>query len=334
MSIPAAVCAAYELDDEAPTAISVGWINRTFVAKRGGAPLVVQALHPIFRGEVNLDIEAITARLAARGLETPRLVRTAGGAPWIEADGVWRALTYVEGETHASLTPTQAREAAALVGRFHRALEGFEHTFHFSRPGAHDTPKHLAKLRGLLDAAPDHEDAPLARAVLDAAASLPTLPPLPTRIVHGDLKATNLRFDGDRARCLLDLDTLAHGSLAVELGDALRSWCNASNEADPEARFDPTIFAAALEGWAPVVRDLVTEAERRSLVGGVETITLELASRFAADLFEDRYFGWDEARFDSRRAHNRARTHAHLSLARSLRAQRDALEARVERAFR
>ena len=224
--------------------------------------------------------------------------------------------------------------AAALVGRFHRALEGFEHTFHFSRPGAHDTPKHLAKLRGLLDAAPDHGDAQLARAVLDAAASLPTLPSLPTRIVHGDLKATNLRFDGDRARCLLDLDTLAHGTLAVELGDALRSWCNATNEADPEARFDPTIFAAALEGWAPVVRDLVTEAERRSLVGGVETITLELASRFAADLFEDRYFGWDEARFDSRRAHNRARTHAHLSLARSLRAQRDALEAKVERAFR
>lgn len=334
MSIPAAVCAAYELDDEAPTPISVGWINRTFVAQRGGRPLVVQQLHPVFRGEVNLDIEAITAQLAAQGLETPRLVRTEGGDAWIEAGGVWRALTYVEGETHASLTPALAREAAALVGRFHRALEGFDHAFHFSRPGAHDTPAHLAKLRGLLAAAPTHEDAPLARAVLDAAASLPTLPALPTRIVHGDLKATNLRFDGGRARCLLDLDTLAHGTLAVELGDALRSWCNATNEADPEASFDPEIFAAALEGWAPVVRDLVTDDERASIVGGVETITIELASRFAADLFEDRYFGWDETRFDSRRAHNRARTRAHLSLAGSLRAQRDTLDEIVARAFR
>lgn len=333
MPIPHAVRAAYALDDEAPRPISVGWINRTFVARRRGEPVVVQELHPVFGGAVNLDIEAITARLAERGLETPRLIRTTDGEPWIEADGIWRALSYVEGETHASLTPAQAREAAALVGRFHRALDGFEHDFHFSRPGAHDTPRHLAKLRGLLEGHADHEDAPLARAVLEVAEALPEIPPLPTRIVHGDLKATNIRFDGDRARCLLDLDTLAHGTLAVELGDALRSWGNATNEADPEARFDPAIFEAALEGWAPAVRDLVTAEERASIVAGVETISVELASRFAADLFEDRYFGWDQSRFASRRDHNRARTRAHLSLFASIRAQRDALEAQVVRAF-
>ena len=36
--------------------------------------------------------------------------------------------------------------------------------------------------------------------------------------------------DADRALCLIDLDTLAHMPVALELGDALRSWCNPATE--------------------------------------------------------------------------------------------------------
>ena len=335
--IPHAVRAAIALDPAPPRQISVGWINRTFVVERDGTPFVLQRLHPVFGAEVNLDIDAITRHLEARGLTTPRLAHTEDGDLWVEADGVWRMMTHLEGRTLAALDPSLAKAAAALAARFHRALDDLDHTFAFTRPGAHDTQKHLGKLRALREAGHprDEEIRPLADAVLDAAGALPTVGPLPQRIVHGDLKATNVLFapDRDDALALVDLDTLAHGTIATELGDALRSWCNRTSECDPTATFDASIFAAAMEGYAAGARELLTDEERAAIVPGTETICVELASRFAADLYEDAYFGWDTEKFGSRFEHNQARVRAQLSLARSVRQQRAALDAVVAEAF-
>ena len=50
--------------------------------------------------------------------------------------------------------------------------------------------------------------------------------------MHGDPKISNLMFarDSDRGLCLIDLDTLGPMPIALELGDALRSWCNPAAE--------------------------------------------------------------------------------------------------------
>lgn len=337
-AIPREVREAYGLDEGAEP-VSVGWINRTFVARRGGERLIVQRLHPVFAGEVNLDIDAITTHLARAGLSTPRLVRAEDGRAFVEADGVWRALTYVEGRTVSAFDAAHARAAAGLVARFHAALAGLEHEFAFTRPGAHDTPAHLAKLERLRDAGRAHPRAaeiePVAAAILERGRALPDLGRLPARIVHGDLKATNFLFaeDGPRAIALVDLDTLAHGAVAVELGDALRSWCNPTDESDPGARFDVEVFRAAVEGYAEAVPSLLSREEALAIVPGVETIALELASRFAADVYEDRYFGFDAARFATRADHNLARARAQLSLAESVAAQRERLSELSRRAF-
>ena len=59
---------------------------------------------------------------------------------------------------------------------------------------------------------------------------------------------------------------------------------------------------------------------------GAETVSLELAARFAVDVFRDEYFGWDASRFASRRAHNLVRARGQLALSRAVRAARaDAL---------
>lgn len=333
--IPEAVRTAFALGDAHAHAVTVGWINRTFTVERSGTRLIVQRLHPAFAGEVNLDIDAITRHLEAKGLTTPRLVRTEDGRAWVEHEGVWRALTFVEGRTLSALDPAHARAAAMLVARFHRAVAGLTHTFHFTRPGAHDTPAHLAKLEALLTERVDSRVAPLAQRILERGRALPDLTHLPSRIVHGDPKATNVLFalGGPSATALCDLDTLAHGTLAVELGDALRSWCNATDESDAHATFDVARFEAAMEGYAEGAAGEVSDAEIEAIVPGAETIALELASRFAADVIENRYFGWDARRFPSRIEHNLARTHAQLGLADSIRRQRGALEAIARRAF-
>lgn len=327
--IPEAVIEAYGLAGARLEPIATGWINRTFAVTRGGERFVLQRLHPVFGGEVNRDIDAITRHLEGTDVLTPRIVPTRDGALWVDADRPWRMLTHVGGVTLDTLgTPGRARSAGALAGRFHRALAGVEHAFAFTRAGAHDTPAHLAKLARVRDEIPLEDAsviAPLADAILDY--PLPRIGALPTRIIHGDLKATNLRFDGEIAIAVLDLDTLAHGAVAVDVGDALRSWCNLAGEADGGARFDAATFEAAMTGYAEATRGWITEAEVRAIVPWTETIALELAARFAADVYEDAYFGFDARRFPTRRAHNLARTHAQLALARSIRAQRSALDA-------
>jgi Ser/Thr protein kinase RdoA (MazF antagonist) len=202
----------------------------------------------------------------------------------------------------------------------------------------HDTARHLERLtwclrhaqqedRALLS--PEELDASeLAHDILAAAAALPAMPELPRRHVHGDLKISNLLFRREplRALALVDLDTLGKGTLAFELGDAMRSWCNPAGEDASSIRFELPIFAAAIGGFRSVATSLATADELASIVVGIETVCLELAARFCVDVFDNNYFGWDATRFASRRAHNLIRARGQLALGLSVRAARsDAL---------
>lgn len=337
-AIPSPVLSAFGAESAEIERIPVGLINRTYRVRTPSRDLVVQKLHPIFGPEVNRDIDAITKHLQAHGMVTPRVVPTATGALWVEHEGeVWRALTFLEGRTLDSISSPQiAREAGALVGRFHRATASLVHRFEFGRSGVHDTPHHLTKLRLALHGTDPHVSAtePVAQAILEHAERLETLPELPQRLIHGDLKFSNLLFDDELANgiALLDLDTMAQGILAHEMGDAFRSWCNPSGENIEASRFDPEIFAFAVSGWAHEIGP-ISKIEQDTLVLGTETIALELACRFAVDAVEDHYFGWDAQRFESRHAHNLTRARSQLSLANSIRTQRRALVAIVHQAF-
>lgn len=342
---PPDVLAAWGWKAAAVSAISIGLINRTYRVEIGARRFILQRLHPVFAPEVNLDIEAITSHLARRGVTTPRLVRTRRDEPWVldTESRPWRALTFVEGRCEPEIRrPSLARAAGAMAGRFTRATADLEHRFAFSRAGVHDTLRHLARLdaaRGARceDEGPETDAArALADEILAHARDLPHLGRLPLRIVHGDLKASNVLFahERDEAVCLVDLDTMAHGTIATEMGDALRSWTNPKGEDDLRGAVDLALFEAAVEGYLSEAGELLDADERASLPAGLETIALELASRFCLDVLEDRYFGWDASRHPSRRAHNLVRARSQLSLARSARDLRSELERLVTRAAR
>ncbi|MFH2009649.1 MAG: phosphotransferase [bacterium] len=326
------------LGDARVERISVGLINLTLRVQRGdGAAFVLQRLHPIFGPELHLDIEAVTARLQEEGLPTPRLVRTAAGALWVEEEGCWRLLTHLPGRTVERVAgPPMAREAGALLGRFHSAVAGLDHRFHFVRQ-AHGLPMHLARLREALAAHPGHrlydEVSPLAEALFALAAPLPAFEALPQRITHGDPKLSNVLFlpPDDRAHALVDLDTLGRLDLPTELGDAFRSWCNPAGEDRGPPELDRVLFEAALEGYAAAAGGLLTPQERELLVSGLLVICVELATRFAADALHESYFGWDRSRFPGRGEHNLHRARVQHELARSVLTQRSAAEALVRR---
>ncbi len=313
-----------------------GLINRSFWVRApdGRGVAVLQELNTrIFRPEVHEDIEAVTAHLAAKGLRTPRLLRTRAGALWhtTDAGGVWRCLSPVGDRTVAKLSdPADARSAGALVASFHRAVRDLSWSFRMVRPGAHDTPRHVRRLLDTVSARRDHrlwgEVSALAEELAVGWRGWRGPTGLPRRIIHGDLKISNVRFSGPEAVALVDLDTFALGTLDEELGDAFRSWCNPLAEDTRSAVFDLDLFAAAMEGYARGAgADGLTDAEWDSIVPGIERICLELASRFAQDALAEEYFGWNPA-FGGRGEHNLLRARGQASLAASVRAR--AAEAR------
>ena len=322
---------AWGLDGEPCEPLHGGLINRTFLVGSPDRAAVMQWVNPIFGPDVHYDIQAVTAHLAAAGLATPRLIPTVSGALWhVEPEGgCWRLLSRVAGETfHRVGGAGQAAAAGRLVARFHRAMEGFEYTYRHVRPGFHDTPLHMRLLEagwaGAVQAAP--EAASLAGRVLDAWERCRAGLPEGGALIHGhgDLKISNLLFDtAGEGICLVDLDTLGRMPLAVELGDALRSWCNPTGEDHADAAISPELYRAALAGYT-AIRPLSPE-EQEQVASGVEQIALELAARFCRDVWEDNYFGWDAARFPSRAAHNLHRARGQFSLAGSVRTMREAL---------
>jgi Ser/Thr protein kinase RdoA (MazF antagonist) len=361
MTVPADVLARWSRfhgADVRVRAFGSGLINKTFLVERAGSVppsavptgvvddgstrAIFQRLHPVFAGSVNEDIAAVTAHLAARGLLTTRVLPADDGALFVddpETQRPWRALSFVSGISMDKVRdPAMAREGAALVARFHRAMDGFAYEYRHVRAGVHDTKKHVAHLERAVREHTAHalfaQVEPIAHAILSAAAALPDFSALPLRHCHGDLKISNVLFDADgHALTLVDLDTLGLMPWPHEMGDALRSWVNPAGEDVTEASVDVDVFTAAVEGYASNARGFITPAESALLVDGLITICTELAARFLADALFESYFGWDERRYASRGAHNLVRARGQWSLAQSARSRRAELDAIVRRAF-
>ena len=329
------------LADARLSLLGSGLINRTWLVEAGASRFVMQQLNPVFPPVVNEDIRVVTGHLRAKGLIAPELLPAMDGSYWQEYEGhTWRLMTWVAGTSHERITAAaQAQEAGALLARFHRALDDLVYRFRNTRPGVHDTPRHLASLQLALDGHRTHPHyaavRPLADEILALAAALEPLPALPDRLVHGDPKINNILFDpvSDRALCLIDLDTLGRMPLPLELGDAFRSWCNPRGENDQSSAFSLEFFRAGVEGYASIAAGWITPEECKSIVPATLTIYVELAARFCADALNESYFGWDASRYPSRSAHNQLRAASQIAAARSLLDVRGAAEEVVRRVF-
>ena len=332
----------YGLGGAAVEPLGTGLINETYLVTAGKERFVLQCLNPVFDPAVNLDIDALTRHLEDCGMVTPRLIPSQSGrALWVtHEERHWRLASYVPGFCLDRLENTdQAHHAGRLLGRFHSQVLDFELDLHAERFGVHDTARHLESLAAALDECADHryydDIAPLAEAVLRRAASLPIMSGMPDRLVHGDPKISNLVFDPATGEgvCMIDLDTLAHMPVALELGDAMRSWCNPRGEDESSGHFRLDYFAAAMEGYAKEASARLEPGEWEAFVPAATTIMVELAARFTRDALRESYFGWNADKFPDRSTHNQMRARGQLSLCDSLLSQTRDAQAVVQRAF-
>jgi Ser/Thr protein kinase RdoA (MazF antagonist) len=342
MTVSSKVLECWDLQNAQAEPLGAGLINETYlVTDQQGERFVLQRLNPVFAPQVNLDIDKLTRHLELSGVATQRLVATRDGTMWAEVDArAWRMSTYVPGVCFDLLeTEAQAVAAGALLGRFHASVRDLEISLHTERLGVHDTQRHVQSLATALREHREHrfiaEIEALSQAIFAEADKLPELPGVPDRLVHGDPKISNLVFDETTGQgiCMIDLDTLTHMPLPLEMGDAFRSWCNPRGEDTERSQFHLDLFAAAIRGYAEATSDFVQEVEWRAFVTATRTITVELAARFATDALNESYFRWKPESFPDRSTHNQVRAAGQLELHRSLCEQFDAAEKIVADAF-
>ena len=334
------VLAAYAVAPAHIRLLESGLINRTYrVTAETGLEYILQAVNAMFPVAVNQDIDAVTRHLQQSGLVAPRLQRSRQDQVFHRHDGqVWRLFNYIPGRVHARLQqPAPAAAAGRLLGRVHSALARLDYTLRTRRPGVHDTPRHVRHLQNTLKQHHNHAGyatlKPLAEAILAHLAQCPPLPAVANRMVHGDPKISNFIFSAEReeAICMVDFDTLNRMPVYLELGDALRSWCNPSGEDTVDGAFSMAHCRAALEGYACHAGTLLTRAEWRAIPAATLTIYLELAARFCADALNEDYFSWDPQRFGSQREHSEVRARGQFNAACSLLEHYDELTDTVEK---
>lgn len=300
-----------------------GCINVTFFVDTPSGEYVLQQLHSVVRPETCEDAYAITVYVRAHGFPCPQFLMTKEEKPWYRAEdgSLWRVMTRLHGETREIVrSPDEAHLAAKLLGKFHVALVYCSHVCRGAIPHFHDTPYIFEHFSQVIAA---HEGSELLANVAGEVAYLMErvprefLPPtLPRRIVHGDPGIVNFLFQGSIPIALIDFDTCMNHTPLVDIGDALRSWCNAVGEDEEEAVFDNEIYGATVDGY--LTSASLSLEERALIPQAFRLITIEQAVRFLNDYFEDSYFGWSPERFVSRRAHNLVRTHGQLSLYRQI----------------
>jgi len=334
-----------------------GHINDTFaVTCRTASGQARRYLLQRINGRIFRDIPALMdniarvtrharARLPAGGGERAlTLIPDREGAAFArdETGAAWRCYDFIEGARTYDLLerPEQAREGAAAFGRFQGLLADLPAPrLHETIPAFHHTRRRFETFVEMLRRDPAGRAASAREEIAFAAARESTVDrllqqhargELPERITHNDTKLNNVMLDDatGRAVCVIDLDTVMPGLALYDFGDLVRSATNAAPEdgtdlAQVTAR--PEIFTALAEGYLSTARDFLCPAEIAELAFSGRLITFEIGLRFLTDFLEgDVYFK------TKRPGHNLDRARNQFALVRSLEAQQDAFQRRVD----
>ncbi len=281
------------------TRITDGSINTTYEVKTDNDEVfILQKMSSLFKPSVMDNLAVIAPYVRAAHVLIPEGLKTTEGELYIvEKDGSWyRALSYIKGETiHKGIGTQRAHSAGRLTGSFHCALASCETQLVEAIKHYHDSNYYFEKMHRTIKENSDEMKrdtlAPIVAEIERKRVSLSSkINSLPTRIIHADLKVSNIRFsEAGEAVALIDMDTVMRANIVIEMGDALRSWCGTAGEDDSEQVFDVDICKAAIAGYIETA-ERITQEEISLIPEGIRLLTLELASRFVTDAFEEDYF--------------------------------------------
>ena len=118
---------------------------------------------------------------------------------------------------------------------------------------------------------------------------------IPVRVVHHDTKINNVLFDsGNKALCVIDLDTVMPGHVHDDFGDSIRTFTNTGEEDDADltkVSMNIHFFEAYAGGFLETAGAMLNKAEKEHLALSARVMTYMQTLRFLADYLNgDTYY--------------------------------------------
>jgi Ser/Thr protein kinase RdoA (MazF antagonist) len=302
-----------------------GHINRTYVGTWDVSGVRKRYIHQVLNHRIFGDIpgltrnlEIVTERLRRAfaqgegnsGETTLAVIRTHGGEGFVldEKGEYWRTFEFIEHTVSYDVCPSPevAGEAAAVLGRFQRILSdvsaatlvetipdfhnGIKRFEAFERAVAQDELGRVIKASEEISFARERTD--VGGLLISALQS----GEIPSRVTHNDMKLNNVLFDmtGERAVCLLDLDTCMAGTPLFDFGDLVRNTavpCDEDERDLSKVHIDFVLYQAICDGYMKEFGERLTSRERDLLHVAPRVLALILGVRFLTDFLQgDTYF--------------------------------------------
>ena len=323
-----------------------GHINLTLLVTTDERRYIMQKMNTnVFPDTEGLmaNICGVTEYLGKLGVETLCVIPTKDGASYLcDESGKYRVYDFIENTvTYQKVTDKEVfKNSGAAFGEFQNHLAGFDAsglTEVIKR--FHDTPNRFANFKAALEAdafdrAKDCK--PEIDFVLSHAHTYSTVMDgladgsIPLRVTHNDTKLNNILMDAEtnKARAVIDLDTIMPGSMLFDFGDSIRFGASTAAEDEKDlskVHFDIELFRAYAEGYCGAVRESITAREAELLPYGAYLLTVECGMRFLTDyLSGDTYFA---TKYEG---HNLVRCRTQLKLAGEIEQSFDAMGAIVK----
>ncbi len=245
-----------------------------------------------------------------RRWETPRVMLTHDHQDhYVDYSGsFWRALSFVENSrSHDTIQSSDhAEEIGYALGTFHNLISDLPpEKLTDTLKGFHITPMYLQQYDRALSETTVKRSSEVdycIEFIRDRQAWAHVLEnakrsgKLALRLMHGDPKINNILIDAttEKAVSVIDLDTVKPGLIHYDIGDCLRSGCNAIGEETQQwetVRFEPDLCERILRGYLTVAKAFLADSDYSYLFDAIRLIAFELGLRFFTDYFAgDIYF--------------------------------------------
>ncbi len=256
-------------------------------------------------------------------------ILTKSGTSYVEEDGFWRMYTFFDDfiSYDQAQSEDQVYGGARAFGHFLFLLRGFpKDALAITIKDFHNVIARLSTFYDVYASLSDDEirsqvkeEIKYISEVSDDMCAIQRLVEagsVPLRVTHNDTKFNNVLFDqNDRARCVIDLDTVMPGVVHFDFGDGIRSSASQAKEDEQDLHLvdiDMARLAAFAEGYLDSSREILTPTELDSLASSVALFPFMMGVRFLTDFLDgNKYYkiGYPD--------HNlaRARSQFHLSKA-------------------
>ena len=288
-----------------------GLINQTFVVSVGNKDtkqFILQAINTAIFPLYEKALEnIILVKKKLLNTDFPYYFPTPIHDKYFCIDGVvWRMFPFVEDSIcyEKLKDKEQAFEAAKCLGKFYSSLNNFDiKQLHTTLPNFHNGNFRLSELDKAINTANTDRLYHAKELIKTINSSLNILQKfdklnaeLPNRVVHFDAKINNFLFDKttNKAKAIIDLDTLMPGTVLSDIGDMIRTFSNTLGEESKnivEIKADFEIIQNITDGFLSSCDNILTLAEKDNLLFSGKAITLLQCIRFLTDyLSNDRYY--------------------------------------------